>query len=236
MHTHSEARTHLRSIYTLDSGLAERVAGISWVQKYIDWPEVNALESLAQLIDIAPEAAGLVIGYPWLGDGLAEYEGEALRFMSNIAKRNRALAVELAATPLIAEEPPLADKWAMRNLADIADQDGSLAEQIVELPWVRDGWTETEQWGLGSISHIGVKDGALASQVVRLPWIRDGVTETEQWVLHAIASIHEFDVTLAAQIVGLPWVMDGLTEAELSELLALLDLANENPAALQGLF
>ncbi len=85
-----EARTHLRTIYALDSSLAMKVAEFSWVQGYIGWDKVRALESLAQLIDIAPEAAGVVIDYPWLRDGLTDDELRELRELADLANENPA--------------------------------------------------------------------------------------------------------------------------------------------------
>ena len=104
----------LASLAATDAELIGLLAGLSW----LDNDKGLTVSYILKILRESPAAAGPLLGFPWLADGVDEMEADALRHLSRISGRNGDAAAAIIAMPFL-KTLESRDTLALRSLNDI---------------------------------------------------------------------------------------------------------------------
>lgn len=188
-----------------------------------DYDVVRALESLERE---HPATAQLVLGYPWVQDGVASWERDTLIAYPGLEHAFLDL-------PWVQDGVTLTERKAMDSLQSLQREHPAIAKVVLEYPWLDDGVDADESYAIESISYLAEIDQSVAQSVLDSPWVADGLgrsfANSEGWAMFYLRILAAKDASLAKRLLELPWVMDGILN-EAAPIVA-LDEEPEAPAS-----
>jgi len=197
-----------------DAGGASQPAApgsFAWQDGSLDLLEEKVAESLADIENSAPAAAGALLSLPWVADEVLLEERLALPRMAEIALEDPALAQRVVALPWLADDVNGEDLLALESIADITQRDVALARAVVEAPWAAGAVTSELRLTLAVIADISGDDAALASRIAGSAEAADGISGADLAQLtnsenYYFERIREEAPDLAQELSRMPWV------------------------------
>ena len=178
--------------------------------------ERQAINSFREISRAAPDVADALMRFPWLADGVTEYEMYALYNLREILREDASFTETLIGFPWIADGVTGDESHTIYNLREISRDAPATAETLLSFTWLADGVTEDEFLAVSHLQVILKENLATAEALLSFPWLADGVTEDESHAVYNLREILLENSTAAEALLSLPWLADGVTEDESS--------------------
>ena len=213
--------------------LIHAVLDDGWVQRnfqpFLDADQLSLIDSLMWPGDDDGNTGPiLVLGKPWIADGLSRAESFLLTYprwdLNDVNDVRHLDAIEnVLAEPWVAdglnevEMSLLAGRLETPNDAEL-----HAIRDLVTVPWVADGLNETER-SLFDLTRWWRSDEeafATISELLDEPWVKDGLSPGERILIRELGQFRHDEVVEALSdaviaLSGEPWVADGLSGDEL---------------------
>ena len=157
-----------------------------------------------------PASAKTLLGFPWLADGITEYEWYAVGNLQFIVREDPAVAKTILGFQWLADSVTEAESRAVRDLRYILREDSTVAKTILGFQWLADSVTEEESRAVRDLRYILQEDPAMAETVLGSSWFSDGVTGTEMRTLLGFSRLYGIDRSSLSTLTSKPWFKDGL--------------------------
>ena len=161
-----------------------------------------------------PKSAAAIKTLPWVSDGVAPSETEALQELLYLATTYPTVFRGLMQLAWVNDGINQLEYVVVESIHAAAYYDAALARRIANLSWVANGVEPPEPDAVESLWVVASKDVELAEKIITLAWVEDGVTELENAAVENLSFIANANVGLAERVADLPWVQDGVTELE----------------------
>ena len=130
-----------------------------------------AVRALQLLSNRSQEAFRIVLGLPWVDDGLDEQEAEFVAVLGRLAARDEATARHML-DRFSTESPSGFDAQAVRVLTGLAVRHTELFRAVLAKPWVEDGLDERETQIAQGLAWLADNDEAAALRVLGMPFLQ----------------------------------------------------------------
>ena len=187
--------------------------------------EGDELTALKTLEEDRPTLASAITSLPWVDDGIAGIERQALRALVDLetlygTDADPALANKTWLSDGVDERDVLILTW----LGDFVSYGEAEAGRLVRMPFL-DSLDEVATDTLQALDELGkpVNRRWLYSAVLAEPWVEDGLDQSEIAVIDVLQGLGLG--ALSSALLDKPWVEDGVKEFEVAIVRELGELA-----------
>ena len=219
------ALIQIHHIASYDVVLVSQLLSIGWIVDGVSEDEGGYLNLLAA-IDKDREAAKQILGYPWVQDGVAASEHEALEILLRGANAEPELAQAITNLDWIQDGFTEIERETLTSLGRISDINQSMALRLTQYRWLQNGIDYDQKETLHGLAELAGINPEIAYRVANAPWLRDAETVTShQWEpVYYLSVILRRDGWLGATIVDLISNSLGQLERDLISALSFLQL------------
>ena len=185
------------------------------------WRTIPGVSSLERS---KPELATMIIGLPWVSDGISNSEREAVQQLVSAAMLDEPVFLAVMARQWIVDGLNRTERGILRELTRFSNQ--TVASLIPALPFME----TVEPSDSSTVEHLSSLDALepmLLTAIADLQWVGDGIAGTETRAIRQLRSFDDIDVTLS--VIGLRWVQDGIENGEVDAIEELSYLDADDP-------
>ena len=205
-------------------------AHLSEIIPWFENPPAAALDVAELLVHLwvrNRDLGNVVVGLPWVTDGVDRQEAEVLYRLRDIAVTDLALGKQIVNYPWFAVSVTSREREALYYLGNIASKDIEVARMVASLPWLAADVTRNESEDLLILDSIASRDIELARVAVSPLGSVADVTDGRQgnprsYLIRSLGDLAYYQgADVVGQLTAQPWFADGLNREEVAFVTAL---------------
>ena len=156
--------------------------------------ERRAANYIKAISTVDTASAALMLGFPWIMDGITPVELSAIALVHNIWREGPEFARAVLNLWWAQDDMPLVRAYALTDLRDLARSNPALAWQVIQAPFMDPPFRLRDEYVLRILQTLsreppGSTQGAeLLSQLRTQQWFSDGLDDLDVVLLYAIAN------------------------------------------------
>ena len=156
--------------------------------------ERGAADYIKAISTVDTALAALMLGFPWIMDGITPVELSAIARVHNIWREGPEFARAVLNLRWAQDDMPLVKLYALTDLRDLGRSNPALAWQVIQAPFMDPPFRLRDEYALRVLQTLsweppGSTQGAeLLSQLRTQQWFSDGLDDLDAVLLYAIAN------------------------------------------------
>ncbi len=224
----SAATVALGHMKSLGPEWSTALEGLGWVRDGIGPPrstrgssarpskaslEHEVIVDFMMLSLMSPDALLVLLGRPWIHDGLDIREFTALHHLQTIASfADPDTVTRIVGMPFL-DSFERADLRVFENLLASAKFSFGALDDLLSDPALRGGITD-DHIATVALLYLKSQDPEATEAIWSLPWVDDGIAAREHWPILALQELALESQAVFRALVKTPWLPDGLSADE----------------------
>ena len=152
---------------------------------------------LRTISSVDPGAAAIMLGFPWIIDGIDPSELSAISPVGCIVDQDLELARAVLDLWWVTDNMPPIQAHALQDICDLSQHNLELAWQAIGEPFMGPPFRYRDEYALNTLAWLARWEPPLLAQLASQPWFSDGLNDLEAALVYVITdSNHDFQQAL----------------------------------------